>query len=617
MEHDNLVARLTSAESSYHALQRSYNEQSRRLAEAHANIANLTSAAASKKASTSIELHRLMEENRVLEKRAEDSRVTISDREAELERLVGAHEDEKAEWQDRWKAEERRRKEAEKRSEDLSVVVERLALAAGEGTDVSPALALATEMRQSGKSYTQFYTDYTRLEAELRTAQNEVGRLTQLLDEVSQDIAEKVGSGLSRCVMCGSRRLLMTRQKPLLDEQAAEHAAAIERANALAAELATVIASRDALEDQVKSFTADAAHHSDEVTSLRSTADDLARQVQGLLRQVAILKDPSLASSNIAENTSIPETGDIITDHLVEFKSIRALQDQNQRLLKLTRGLMAKLDAREISRATAEEEDIDTGASLDQATETIVKLHTQLLDAQKKINEASRERDFFSKLLARGEGLKWSSAASLHAGNGTAGKGPLEEDGEEPHRQTIEALRAEIDVVRIKADEEVRVARDEVRVKTEAVGSAEVGKARAEAKATMLEGELRRSKPRENNDHARLRETDVVLPCCRGEKPQLTVRSEQARTLNETNMLQKQQFDGLEAQYRQLQASIAQAQAERRSVRWVAILPKHDLLIPCIGSRAGCVSSGRSGPLANRGGEPARGEGAVEGELAH
>jgi hypothetical protein len=39
-------------------------------------------------------------------------------------------------------------------------------------------------------------------------------------------------------------------------------------------------------------------------------------------------------------------------------------------------------------------------------------------------------------------------------------------------------------------------------------------------------------------------------------------------------MLQKQQFDGLEAQYRQLQASIAQAQAERRSVRWVTFCPK-------------------------------------------
>jgi nucleoprotein TPR len=278
---------------------------------------------------------------------------------------------------------------------------------------------------------------------------------------------------------------LMGLQKPLLDEQAAEHAAAIERANALAAELATAMASRDALEEQVKSLTADAKHHSEEVSSLQTIADDLARQVQGLLRQIAILNDPSLASVSIAENATVSE-GDIITDHLVEFKSIRALQEQNQKLLKLTRGLMAKLDAREISRATAEQEDVDTGASLDQATETIMRLHMQLLEAQKKINEATRERDFFSKLLARGEGLKWTQQA---AAAGTNGTGPLEEDAPAPHQQTIEALRAEIDVVRIKAEEVVKASREEVKEKTQAVGMAEVDKARAEAKVSMLEGD--------------------------------------------------------------------------------------------------------------------------------
>ena len=122
-ESDRTRNNLTSAESSHQALQRSYNDQSRRLAEAHANIANLTTAAASKKASTSIELHRLSEENRVLEKRAEDARATISDREAELERVILDHETDKKEWSDKWKAEERRRKEAEKRAEDLHAVV--------------------------------------------------------------------------------------------------------------------------------------------------------------------------------------------------------------------------------------------------------------------------------------------------------------------------------------------------------------------------------------------------------------------------------------------------------------------------------------------------------------
>jgi nucleoprotein TPR len=248
---------------------------------------------------------------------------------------------------------------------------------------------------------------------------------------------------------------------------------AIERANALAGELAMVIAVRDAKDEQVKSLAADAKLRDDEVSSLQSAADDLSRQVQGLLRQLAIRDDPLLA--NVPIDRPAPE-GDVITDHLLEFKSLRGLQEQNVKLLKLTRALMAKLEQREVRRATAEESDIDTADSLDQAAETIDKLHKQLLDANKKINEATRERDFFSKLLARGEGLKWSAAATS-------------EDAAAPHQQTIEALRVEIEGVRVKAEEELLGVRDELKSKLREVGEAEIGKARAEAKVSMLEGE--------------------------------------------------------------------------------------------------------------------------------
>ncbi|ORY31757.1 hypothetical protein BCR39DRAFT_525256 [Naematelia encephala] len=495
VEHDSLVARLTAAENSYHSLQRTYNDQSRRLAEAHSNIAALTSAAAAHKANTSMELHRLVEENRVLEKRGDDARAVISEREAELERLTDLQGEKEKVWEDKWKKEERARREAEKRAEDLKIVVERLAMAGGEGNDLSPAAALAGEMRQTGKSYTQFYTDYTIQEGKLRTAENEVARLTSLLDEISQDISEK---------------------KPLLDEQAAEHAHAIDRANALAAELASALATRDARELEVRTLKAEAEHHAEEVRSVNATADDLARQVHGLLRQLAIRDDPSLASQTI-DGFVAQATGDIITDHLVEFRSIRSLQEQNQKLLKLTRSLMSQLNDREIRRATADSEDVDTGASLDQATETISKLHTQLLDAQKKINEASRERDFFSKLLAKGEGLKWSH-------NPTSG--PLD-DGPAPHQQTIDTLRAEIDVVKHRADAEINEARELATKKAEAAGVAEVERAKAEAKATLLE--------------------------------------EQRKMLNDTAALQKQDTANLETQLRQLQASISQAHNERRA----------------------------------------------------
>lgn len=177
---------------------------------------------------------------------------------------------------------------------------------------------------------------------------------------------------------------------------------------------------------------------------------------------------------------SATANGDVITDRLLEFKSIRALQEQNQKLLKLTRGLMVKLDAREIRRAASDADDVDTGATLDQATETITRLHSQLLDAQRKINEATRERDFFSKLLAKGEGLRWSGKTSL---------GPLEDSGD-PHQRTIATLQAEMDLVRTKADADIAEAKEQAKVKSEQTGFAEVDKARAEARITLLEGKI-------------------------------------------------------------------------------------------------------------------------------
>lgn len=114
------------------------------------------------------------------------------DREAELERITDAYADKERQWEERCKKEERTRREVEKRAEDLKVVVDRLAMASGSGSEISPAAALASGAKAGGKTYTQFYTEYTLLEGKLRATENEVSRLTQILDEISADLAEKV-----------------------------------------------------------------------------------------------------------------------------------------------------------------------------------------------------------------------------------------------------------------------------------------------------------------------------------------------------------------------------------------------------------------------------------------
>lgn len=194
-ENETVQMRLTSFESKYIALQRTYKEQSRRLAEATAQISSLSSTAASSRAGHRLELDRLREENRLLAKRGAEARVTVADREAELERMSETMSEQERIWDERRQRDEHARKVAEKRVDDYKVVIENLNIANGNTSDVSPAAALASRQRESGKSYTQFYTDYAIMETKLREKAEQVEHLEGVLDEISRDMEERVSCG--------------------------------------------------------------------------------------------------------------------------------------------------------------------------------------------------------------------------------------------------------------------------------------------------------------------------------------------------------------------------------------------------------------------------------------
>lgn len=466
--------------------------------------------------------------------------------------------------------------------------MDRLALAAGEGDSLSATAAVAQELKSQGKSYTEFFRDYTLQELRLQEAEEEVQRLTGVLDDIREDIAEKVIKTCSGTLRWSGET---DEQKPLLNEQAQEHAAAIDRANKLSAEIALVIAARDAYADTIRSLRAEATHNSEEVTSLQSITNDLSRQVQNLLRQLAIRDDPSLANTPLDAPNGVDATEDVITERFTEFKSLRNLQEQNVKLLKLTRVLIGRLEQRDIKRTMAEDDEVDTVHSLEEAAETIEKLHMQLMDAQKRIHETTRERDMFSKLLARGEGLKYTSGASRledeilpgsgsGSGNGSAatiagaaGSSAVQAQVVQANQEMIEALRAEIAGIRSKAEEEVKGVRDELKEKMKAVGEAEVGRAKAEARAGMLQGEPPSSC---SSKHGTWDERPCIEPAC-GEGRQIGVRrgktradvAEQARSLQDVGNLEKQAKAGLETQIRQVQVSLQSAQNEARQVSFV------------------------------------------------
>ena len=135
--------------------------------------------------------------------------------------------------------------------------------------------------------------------------------------------------------------------------------------------------------------------------------NDLGRQVQTLLKEIARRQDPTLPSDEELEaeagGTPADNIDEVITNHLVLFRSLPALQAQNQKLLGIVREMGAKMEAEEREyRETLEKEQ---GEAVREAHEAITALQEQL-EAQRQAHDVKmrafvKERDSLKILLAR------------------------------------------------------------------------------------------------------------------------------------------------------------------------------------------------------------------------
>lgn len=149
---------------------------------------------------------------------------------------------------------------------------------------------------------------------------------------------------------------------------------------------------------------------------LQKQLDDLGRQIRVLLKELGRQQDPSIPSDEtLADDESTQPAENIeavITNNLVLFRSIPALQEQNQKLLRVVRELGAKMEAEE--KEYREALDKEQSEAVREAHEAIKHLQEQL-ESQKRGSEVTiqaymKERDTLRSMLSR-ERASASSAA--------------------------------------------------------------------------------------------------------------------------------------------------------------------------------------------------------------
>ncbi|TFK52180.1 hypothetical protein OE88DRAFT_1367940 [Heliocybe sulcata] len=418
-EHDALTQTHASVESTFKALQSAHAAQAHQLSQAQARVQELTGRLAEQEASYSSEAANLRRLMAIMEERDEQARDVVENLEREWAQVGEKAERRENVLREAIERERRRAEEAEKRAVQLEEVVERMgtgelplpltsvsapgtpgtpsvlatprrggmsSIVPESMTGLSPTVSLASRVQRSGKTFTEVYTDYVKLQDEYARKCVESEEMERTMARILAQIEERT---------------------PILTEQRLEYERLQSEAAQLAAQLAETIAERDQEASHAREASQKLSKTNKENELLQQQLDDLGRQVQHLLKDIARKEDPLLPDDRQLEQdqSTAPAENieEVITNNLVLFRSIGALQQQNMRLLKITRELGQKLEAEERDyRATMEAEQHE---AIREAHDAIQQLEAKL-ESQKRSHEITvqayiKERDALRAMLSR------------------------------------------------------------------------------------------------------------------------------------------------------------------------------------------------------------------------
>jgi nucleoprotein TPR len=258
----------------------------------------------------------------------------------------------------------------------------------------------------------------------------------------------------------------------------------------LAKQLSTVITERDAQASLVQETTQKFSKVTTENKLLQQQLDDLGRQVQHLLRDIARRDDPTIPADEDLDQV-VGETGnvgEVITNSLLLFKNVGDLQAQNQRLMAVVRNLSSQLENEELEyKANMEREQVE---AIKEAHEAIQELASTLEREKRhheKVTQAyMKDREALKAMVAMAERAGVTmvplESAPLPTENGVVGGGDeLVKELAEVQNQ-FDVYRTEIGLDTLKLREDLVQAQREATAATAAL-------AKAEAKVQYMTGE--------------------------------------------------------------------------------------------------------------------------------
>ncbi|RPD77586.1 hypothetical protein L226DRAFT_326460 [Lentinus tigrinus ALCF2SS1-7] len=313
---------------------------------------------------------------------------------------------------------------------------------------LSPTVAMASRAQRGGKSFTEVYSDYIKLQDEYARKCAEYDHMDRTLAAVLAQIEERA---------------------PILSQQRAEYERLQSEASQLANQLAQALSERDAYASAAEENGQKLQQSIRENQINQKQLEDLSRQLRTLLKELGRHQDSSIPSDEELEQDDTTRPAEnieaVITNNLVLYRSIPQLQEQNQKLLKIVRELGEKLESEEKEyREAMEREQAEAVREAHEAMKQLEeKLEAERRSSEVQIQAYKKDADTMRTVLHRHK----EAGAPLLITNGVNGEiqsgaepSELQKELEDVQKQ-FEAYRTEMGVDSTRLREETLAAQRE------------------------------------------------------------------------------------------------------------------------------------------------------------
>ncbi|XP_015725346.1 nucleoprotein TPR isoform X2 [Coturnix japonica] len=343
---------------------------------AHIKLSNLYKSAADDSEAKSNELTGAVEELHKLLKEAGEANKAAQEHLAEVEEAKNVMEKELREKISKLE------KELENANDLLSATKRKGAILSEEElAAMSPTAAAVAKVVKPGMKLTELYNAYVETQDQLLLEKLENKRINKYLDEIVQEVEAKA---------------------PILKRQREEFERSQRAVASLSAKLEQAMKEIQRLQEDTDSANKQTSLLERENQRLEIQVKDLSQQVRVLLMELEEARGNHVIRDEEVSSADISSSSEVISQHLVSYRNIEELQQQNQRLLVALRELGETREKEEQEATSSKISELRS--QLDEALHELEKLRESRHHQLQLVESIVRQRDMFRILLAQTTG---------------------------------------------------------------------------------------------------------------------------------------------------------------------------------------------------------------------